>query len=1253
MVAAGLGEADQQQLIGSTSLSDGLLAVDAGVNGSGLPGEADEVSAGDAGTVRTGSTGGSEVQSLPHPLSPPSTTPNPVPVASTSTSTPSSSSSKPSPTPVLASPAPRKIALLRRPSVSAGAEKEAPEPAERNGVDEVARHAAKLSLSVATDAPSTDELDAGDDEQPPLDKVLRDGLQNPRDRLLLLRAEVEMERFVANSSVTRLPLAPPHFQPGLNSYQRLLIHRLADMFGITREVEAAPPTMWNAGIINPATGQPQGVVVLVKGEATTIPPHKLASYVPAPDPVPSASPATPVVATPNNGSARPASPAPSATDSITAASSSSAPPTPAPLPVFKILPRANASRTASSASSSVVGEEDGGSSASGGTNAKGKGRRDLTLEEREAAYKEARDRIFNAPEADRSTIASISAASSVAGEDSASVQLLGVGITRPSSAGSTFSRSSAALSVSGSRPPPSIASESSLSIRSGYLGYYQPPPSFQVPSGPYGGAPSLRPSAPSFDPATGTWTYGQPQPEYTYGGRPGYAQPGPAAQIPPPPPPPAPYGYPPANPAYAAQQSIYGDGLPHPPPPQQPPSAWSRGLPSPALSSSSGGSFPPQSFYLSALSQPLQQTPPATTSNDSGYLMRFPEGAVVTPGGSVVGPPTPFSSVVSTGGASLRSGSSLSLASSASRGTRGATAGSSGPPSLRRLSQSTTHSIGSVSAVSSAPVSEDAASRRSPSNAEDASPETSLGGRSEEGSSRTGASTPASEGRRRDRQPTIVGERPAATEGDEGAKGKTVLHPSLPPKPAWVATRPPPERTAPAASTSPSHVKSSQPLPPPPPPSTYSSQSATQRPPLSFAAAAAPASAHPPAYPPVPPPPVPGAWNAAAGQVSHPLGAGMPSFANPGEYPALGQQPSSRTIIAPPPPPPQPYYPPQGPPTSAYPSWPSHAANGPPPAHPGLPHVPNQPFADDLMNMPDIRRPPPKSTQLFDPSKPLGGSGSMRRGGSGAGHGGVVVGSPVEAISRAEKLWNLPKHWINAAITAMGDDGPFQRFERGEMGQDEFYREFGARLGDVETNNRAYRVYCKRAGIECPPLPQKVQIDGKELWGLMMDPATEPDPVVVEAINRLRASQRYKVAALTNNFAPAGTTPTRHISTTPYRPISTSELRAALKEVAQGGEGEAKGTASEMMKGLFDAYIESCVEGLRKPDPKSFRLALDILGVEAHETVFLDDIGHNLAAAKKLGIKTIRVKHGKSKEAIRELEETLGMDLTSGKEAKL
>lgn len=46
--------------------------------------------------------------------------------------------------------------------------------------------------------------------------------------------------------------------------------------------------------------------------------------------------------------------------------------------------------------------------------------------------------------------------------------------------------------------------------------------------------------------------------------------------------------------------------------------------------------------------------------------------------------------------------------------------------------------------------------------------------------------------------------------------------------------------------------------------------------------------------------------------------------------------------------------------------------------------------------------------------------------------------------------------------------------------------------------------------------------------------------------------------------------------------------------------------------------------GDRKPDPRFFQLALDRLGVKAEETVFLDDIGHNLQAAAKMGIKTIR-----------------------------
>ncbi|GAA5870578.1 hypothetical protein JCM16303_001524 [Sporobolomyces ruberrimus] len=261
--------------------------------------------------------------------------------------------------------------------------------------------------------------------------------------------------------------------------------------------------------------------------------------------------------------------------------------------------------------------------------------------------------------------------------------------------------------------------------------------------------------------------------------------------------------------------------------------------------------------------------------------------------------------------------------------------------------------------------------------------------------------------------------------------------------------------------------------------------------------------------------------------------------------------------------------------------------------------------------------------------------------------GGVVVGSPVAAISRAEKLWQLPPHYLNALITAYGDQGAFQRLERGELVIEEFYREFGQQLSNVERGNKAYETYCKRVGTECPPLPNKLKIDGKELWSLMMDPATEPDPLVVNAINRLRASGRFKIAALTNNFAPASGVPERYRSTGSYRPVSTDELRRSLQHAAKNQD--AKGAGDTLLKSMFDEYIESCIEGLRKPDPRFFQLALDKLGIKAEEAVFLDDIGHNLMAAKKLGIRTIRVGHGSSEKAVKELEEVVNLPLLEEK----
>lgn len=64
-----------------------------------------------------------------------------------------------------------------------------------------------------------------------------------------------------------------------------------------------------------------------------------------------------------------------------------------------------------------------------------------------------------------------------------------------------------------------------------------------------------------------------------------------------------------------------------------------------------------------------------------------------------------------------------------------------------------------------------------------------------------------------------------------------------------------------------------------------------------------------------------------------------------------------------------------------------------------------------------------------------------------------------------ERSHNLPHNYLNAAVTATGPEGAFQRLERGELPLDEFYGQFGRELGSVESGNKAYREYCRRTGI--------------------------------------------------------------------------------------------------------------------------------------------------------------------------------------------
>ena len=204
--------------------------------------------------------------------------------------------------------------------------------------------------------------------------------------------------------------------------------------------------------------------------------------------------------------------------------------------------------------------------------------------------------------------------------------------------------------------------------------------------------------------------------------------------------------------------------------------------------------------------------------------------------------------------------------------------------------------------------------------------------------------------------------------------------------------------------------------------------------------------------------------------------------------------------------------------------------------------------------------------------------------------GGVVLGSPLHAIADYERELGIAPNFINRVVASTAPGGGWARLERGDTSMEEF---FGAFEHD-----------CREAGEE---------ISAREMM-LRMNEATKPRASMLRAIKRLRAA-KFRVAALTNNWA----TPDGVNDAGP-----TDSGTAALRE-------------------YFDIFVESSVEGLRKPDPKIYTLTCDRLGVEPSACVFLDDIGSNLKTARAMGIATIKV--DTPEDALRELESLLGLSL--------
>ena len=200
--------------------------------------------------------------------------------------------------------------------------------------------------------------------------------------------------------------------------------------------------------------------------------------------------------------------------------------------------------------------------------------------------------------------------------------------------------------------------------------------------------------------------------------------------------------------------------------------------------------------------------------------------------------------------------------------------------------------------------------------------------------------------------------------------------------------------------------------------------------------------------------------------------------------------------------------------------------------------------------------------------------------------GGVVLSSPFEAFARYERENGLPEGLIRRLNATNPDSNAWAALERSEVDLHGF-----AALFEAEAAAAGHTV------------------DARAVLELL---SGEVRPQMVAALRAIRAAG-IPLALLTNNFV------TSEEADIPPRP----EVAEALA--------------------LFDHVIESSREGVRKPDPAAYQLVLDRLGVEAHQVVFLDDLGINLKPAKALGMTTIKVVD--PDEALAELAEVLGIDL--------
>jgi putative hydrolase of the HAD superfamily len=200
--------------------------------------------------------------------------------------------------------------------------------------------------------------------------------------------------------------------------------------------------------------------------------------------------------------------------------------------------------------------------------------------------------------------------------------------------------------------------------------------------------------------------------------------------------------------------------------------------------------------------------------------------------------------------------------------------------------------------------------------------------------------------------------------------------------------------------------------------------------------------------------------------------------------------------------------------------------------------------------------------------------------------GGVMTSSPFEAFARFERERGLPVDIIRNTNAANHLENAWAKFERAEV--------------DVDTFDELFAAESRALGAE---------VRGREILPLL---AGDLRPEMVEALKRIKAS--YRTGCITNNL------PANAIGSHSGRTLYVAEVMV-----------------------LFDHVIESAKIGLRKPDPRIYKMMVETLGVDPRHCVYLDDLGVNLKPAREMGMTTIKVTSGA--QAIAELEAATGLAL--------